>query len=252
MPNSEQNVKLTTIDRESPLPLYYQVKRILLRCITDGEFPVGGVLPSESELQNRYGVSRITIRRVLGDLATEGYVTRRRGRGAFILPHRVQDSSRKLGGLFEDLSSQGFEAQSQILENKWQHAPQNVARELALESDQLVLFVKRLIRVAEGPVSISSGYFKVDRNVTLSDEELITGSIFAVLEQKYGIRLPLGDRTLQAAAASEVEAWLLEIRPGTPVLLSQVTVYDEMGRPAAWFSAVYRGDRYKYRCTLTR
>lgn len=252
MSDDQQHTTAMAIDRSSPVPMYHQLKQILLRSIENGEITAGGALPSEREIQERYGVSRITVRQAMNDLVSGGYIRRESGRGTFVLPRRVQDRSGKLGGLFEDLADQGFDVCTRILKHDRRRAPPDVAQKLGLNQGQRVLFVKRLIRGDDKPISVASGYFKVDRDVTFTVEELVSDSLFVLLERKYGIHWPTADKTLEAVGASEEEAKLLEIRPGTPVLLSKVIVYDAMGKPTAWFRAVYRSDSYKYRCTLNR
>jgi len=234
------------------MPLYHQLKQILQAQMQSGELRAGDALPTEKDLEAKYGVSRVTVRRALSDMATAGLITRKSGRGSFVLPYRVQDASGKLGGLFEDLAEQGFAATSEILECEWKSVPWHIADLLTWDQHELALFFKRLISAGGVPISLASGYFRLGQEFVCSPAELVTESIFSVVERKLGVRWPSADKTLEAVAVSGADARILKIRAGSPVLLSKVTVHDELGRKVAYFEALYRSDRYKFRCTLHR
>lgn len=252
MINDDHIKAFDAIDRSSPVPLYYQLKRILLRHIQNGDIVPGEALPSEVELQQRYGVSRITVRRALSDLASEGYISRQPGRGTFVLQPKLQDRSEKLGGFADDLVAQGFKVESQILEHGRRPAPRGVARKLGVDEGQSLLYMQRLVYANGEPIALATGYFNLGEEIIFTTEELESDSIYPLLERKHGIPLRRADRTLEATVALEHEAQMLHVKPNTPLLLAELIVYDGQGRRVAFVKAVYRGDRYKYYSTLTR
>ncbi len=241
-----------TIDRHSPVPLYYQLKQILLRRILDEKAVPGESIPSEKELQDRYQVSRITVRRAVNDLASEGYVTREPGRGTFVRPAKLQDLSQTLGGFVDDLRSQGFNVGSEILKSGWQLPPPYVVEKLGCGSDE-VYFLKRLL-IADGePIALARGYLRVGRQVVLTPEEMnSTSSVYILLERKYGIQLRRATKTIEATVVCPTDAAVLNAKPNVPMLRSELVVFDDRDQPAAFISCLYRGDRYKYNLTVTR
>jgi len=98
---------MKTLDRKSPVPLYYQLKEIFRSWISDGKFDSDGRFPSESELQERFGVSRMTVRRALSELVHEGFLVREQGRGSFVVKPRVKDELRRLTSFTEDMRLRG-------------------------------------------------------------------------------------------------------------------------------------------------
>jgi len=241
-----------TIDRNSPLPLYYQLKQILLRHIRDGDIIPGEAIPSEKELEEDYGVSRITVRRALGDLASEGYISRQPGRGSFVLQPKLQDRSERLSGFSESLSAQGFEVKWQILQNGMQPAPSSVAQKLGVDEGQPLLYFQRLVYADDEPIMLSTVYVNSGEGITLTREEIDSDSIYPLLERKYSIFAHRADRTIEATIALEDEAQLLHVKPNTPMLGIEHVSHDHKGQRVAFVRALYRGDRYKYYHTITR
>jgi len=239
------------IDRSSPLPLYYQLRQILLKQINDGHFRPGEPIPSEVGLQEQYGVSRITVRRALSGLASEGYLLRQPGKGTFVLRPKLQDRSGRLGGFAADLASRGFKVDSAIVAFGVQPIPPHVARALKLETGHPLLFFRRMVFADDEPIALGTAYCRLSEGITFTKEELATDSIFRLLERKYGIRLLLAERTIEAVVLLPDEAESLEARPGTPALLSRLTAHDSHNRPIVFSRTVYRGDRYRHFCPVS-
>jgi GntR family transcriptional regulator len=240
------------LDPGSPLPLYYQLKHLLLRHIQSGDLAPGEPFPSEKELEERHGVSRITVRRALSDLATEGYISRQAGRGTFVLPPKLQDRSEKLGGFIDDLIAQGFQVRSEILDHSFTSAPLAVAEALDIAADHPVLYFEKLVYADGEPIALALCYFNIREHADLSLNDLNLSSIYPLLEQRYGIVLRRADKTIEATAAREREAHLMRTEPGAPMLLATLLIYDDSGKPSALVKALYRGDRYKYYSSISR
>jgi GntR family transcriptional regulator len=242
---------VNAIDRSSPLPLYYQLKRILLRRIQDGNITPDKAIPSETELQERYGVSRITVRRALSDLASEGYISRQPGRGTFVLRSKLQTPLEKIG-FGDSLVAQGFKVEWQILRYGLQPAPHRVAQKLNVDECQPLLYFQRLVYADDEPIVLAKVYVNIGEEMTFTREEINSGSVYPLLERKYGVSLRHANRTIEATVALEEEARLLHTKVNMPMLLVESIVYDEQDQPIVFVKALCRGDRYKYYCTPTR
>ena len=252
VPAKDQARVESGIDRSSPLPLYYQVKQILLQYIQNGNISPGELLPSEKELEEQYKVSRITVRRALQDLAAEGYIMRQAGRGSFVRQVKLQDRSEKLGGFVDDLVAQGIKVESEILDYGRRPAVSHVAEKLGVESGDKLLYFKRLVRDDGEPLAIATAYFNVGKHVIFTPEELNSDSIFPLLEHKYGIVLRRAEKSIEVTVALEDEAKMLNVKPNAPLMLTELVIYNEQGQSVGFVKALYRGDRYKYYITLTR
>ena len=241
---------MTAITRTGPLPLYYQIKQALLQQIQSGEIGPGDALPSERELEERYVVSRITVRRALSELATEGYISRQAGRGTFVLQRKIEHRTEKIAGIRDDLAAEGFDVGSEIVQCNMRSVPSHVARKLGAKEGQPLLYVQRVVYTDDEPLLMTTGYHNFGEGVTFTREELEEDSVFRLLERKYGIAVSRVDRIIEATLALEHEAELLNVRPKSPLLLAELLVYDARGQPISFMKNLYRGDRYKYRHTV--
>jgi len=238
------------MDRNSPVPLYHQLEEILLQQIQDGAVEPGEALPGEKELEAQYGVSRITVRRALRELAARGFISRQAGRGTFVLPRKVEHHSLGIGGIWDDLAAFGMDVEWTILQCEMQPAPSHIARKLGIEEGQLLFYVQRLVLADGEPFSMTTGYHHFEEGITFTREELEGDSIYRLLESKYGIALGRVERVMEATLALEHEAEQLDVRLNSPMLLVELSVYDRQGRLISFRKNVYRGDRYKYRHTI--
>lgn len=240
---------MTSLERDSALPLYYQLKQILLHQIQSGEVGPGEAFPSEKELEEHYGVSQITVRRALSDLASEGFISRQAGRGTFVLPRKIEHRSDGVAGIRDDLAASDMEVKSKILEFEVRTAPNHIAERLGVDKSHLLLYVRRLVFAGGEPFLITTGYHNLGEGVTFTREELESDSIFRLLERKYGMALSRVERVIEATLALDDEAELLDVRPNSPMLLAELRVYDAQGRPISFMKNIYRGDRYQYQHT---
>lgn len=239
-------IQTAPIDHSSPLPLYFQLEQILLRQIENGEITTSDPFPSEKELQEKYGVSRITVRRALSDLTTKGYLSRQSGRRTLITHPKIQTITAKLGGIFDELSKQGFRVHSRVFEMDRRSPPRKAARILGIPETSTVFYFKRLVYVDGEPIALNYFYLNVVPDITFTREELERGSVFVPLEHRYGIVLRRAKQTIEATMPLEEECQLLGIGANVPVLLVESISCDGQDRPASYGKIVYRGDRYKH------
>jgi GntR family transcriptional regulator len=240
------------LDRSSPLPLYYQLKQILLKHIQSDAINPGDLLPSEKELEEKYGVSQITVRRALQDLTVEGHIVRKAGQGSFVRQTKLEDRSATLGGFVKDLEAQGYKVESQILDHGMRLATAQVAEKLSLEGAKDLFYLKRLVLADDEPIAITTAYLDVELSVSFTADELSSDSIFPLLQQKYGIRLPRAQKSIEVTVTLEDEAELLCVPPNSPAMLTELIVYNERDQRKGFVKTVYRGDRYKYYISVGR
>jgi DNA-binding GntR family transcriptional regulator len=234
------------IYRDRPFPLYYQVKQLLMAEIQKGLYDQDNSFPTEQELQDKYQVSRITVRRALSDLANEGVVSRQPGRGTFLLIPKVYQYLNKVTGAFPDLDSQGYNYESIILKFGLVPIPAIAANKLCLHEGQLVLQLSRLVKINGKPIFVNNGYHNLPDNITFRQEEIETKSIFDLLIHKYGINLR-EDRTIEARLANKGQADLLHVPLNSAILFCDTVYSDHQGNVVSYVKVIYPGDRYKFR-----
>lgn len=243
-----------SIDRSSTLPLYSQIKQILISELKDGERSTAPNL-TEASLIKRFHVSRAPIRQALKELVDEGYVVRQRAKGTF--PVRGVNvrlpPTLELGGLTRYLTEQGLQPRSRITGLARVDTPEEVMEALGLEVPQNVLHIQRVISVKDSPLVWANTYLCTPPDFLPAVDELERiGTVFALIERTIGVSFTRGEQQIWASGATEEEAQALEIKVGDPVLVIVTTMFTSDGHPGGWRRAVHRADDFKYAFGLNR
>jgi len=249
-------VELTSqyaIDKDSPIPYYFQVEQILESNIRSGRWRPEERIPTEEELCRLFMVSRSVIRQALKDLEIRGLVWRAPGKGTFVARPKVQESLiQTLSGFYEDAVAQGRRPTSRILEQKVIPATAELAQLLQLDVGDPVIFINR-VRLLDGePHILSLTHVPFERCPGLVHEDLTKRSLYATLEGKYGLHITHGRRIVEAVIATDEEAALLEIKPGAPLILLRSLSYLADGAPIEYDIGKHRGDRTRFEVELVR
>lgn len=240
----------TDIDRTSYVPLYIQVMDSLQEYIEDGA-SAGEQLPGEPELCRLFDVSRTVIRQALRELEYEGLIVREKGKGTFIAEPKIRESLfQELTGFYQDMAAKGHAPYSQVLKQEEVPASRKIAGYLKLKPGTPVVQIDRLRFVEEEPIVLVSTYLPAARCPGLVDVDLTQQSLYAWLEAACDIDIARGKRYLEAVPANEVEAELLEIKKGAPLLLLDSVSYLADGTPIEYFHALHRGDRSRFEVEL--
>ena len=242
------------IDPDDFLPRYYQLANILRESIAQGKFEAHQPIPSERQLENLYSVSRTTIRQAIALLIRQGFLYREHGRGTFVSPQKLQKGISELTSFTEDMKQRGIAPGQRILEIGYVAPPEQVRQRLELPAScERVLRIERL-RLGDGvPMGLQTSYYVLPEDQTITREELEQyGSIYKMLQEKFHLIPTEADETLEVTLATPREAALLQIPPGSPLLLSERTMYSQFRRVIEFVKILYRGDRYRYIAKLTR
>jgi len=242
------------IDPNDLTPKYYQLAKILRQQIENGDFQPHDAIPSERQLEERYSLSRPTIRQAIDVLSRQGYIYRVHGKGTFVSPPKLQKGMLELTSFSEDMRKRGLKPGHQILEFGYVSPNVKVRRHLEISEDKaMVLQIKRLRFGDDEPIGLQDSYLSLGENKTITREEIEEkGSIYAILQQKFGIFPTEADETLEVTLATKEEADLLNISEGSPLLLNERTLWSQDRKAIEFVRILYRGDRYKYFVRLTR
>jgi GntR family transcriptional regulator len=242
-----------SIDRNSPVPYYYQLKGFLAGEIEEGSYAPGDRLPGEHELCEAFGVSRTVVRQALAELEAQGLVRRYKGRGTFVAPKKVSESLfQSLTGLHEDVTARGGTLRSEVRRLERVPAPDWVAEELGLGEGDDVIVLDRLRFVDGVPWVVVATYLPYSLCPGLLDEDMRDRSLYALLEDGYGVRISHGRRSVEAVAAAAPVARALGIEERDPILLLRSTSYAEDDTPIEHFVAHHRGDLSRFEVNLLR
>jgi GntR family transcriptional regulator len=233
-------------DRQSPMPLYYQLASAIRERIRAGALCPGDQLPAERELAREAGISRMTARQALADLAQSGDVVVRHGVGTFVAAPKLTHDTLHLLGFTEEMERQAGAVSSRVLECAVVVPPAAVAAALALADGAEAVHVVRLRSTQETPLLLETSYVPRAACPGLEDEDFGRQSLYSLLELRYGHRLQSARQTIEAAPASAYESDLLGVAEGASTLVLEGVTTTDSGRPIEWFRAVYRADRVKF------
>jgi GntR family transcriptional regulator len=241
----------TGIDPSLPTPLYHQIFLLLREQIYGGQYPGGSFLPSEPDLSIQFGVSRITAKRALDELAVAGLAVREQGRGTrvCITPHSTSVRG-QIVGLVHSLHANG-RGSVELLEFGDVPAPKHVAAALGLTAGDKVQRAIRIWHGDEGPFSHLTTFVPAWLGRAWTKADLKKKPLIALLERA-GITIGRAEEQITAMLADAVVAPRLVVKPGSPLLRITRTVFDTSNRAVEHLVAVYPPDRYTYSVSLER
>lgn len=236
-----------SVDRTSPVPLYFQLSQQLEAAIERGTLTPGSLLGNEIELAGRLGLSRPTVRQAIQSLVDKGLLVRRRGVGTQVVHSQVKRPL-ELSSLYDDLEAAGQRPATIVLRNAIEPAGAEVAAALGVAEGSDVQLVERL-RYAHGePMArlrnhLPAGLFDCDT------ERLEATGLYRMMRAA-GITLHSARQSVGARAATALEAELLTEATGAPVLTMERTTFDDTGRAVEFGSHIYRASRYAFEFQL--
>ena len=236
-----------TVDRRSPVPLYYQVAQRLEQLIESGELPPGTRLNNEIDLADHLGLSRPTLRRAIEYLVERGFLVRKRGVGTQVVHPKVRRPV-ELSSLYDDLVVSGKHPRTSVLSLRMLPATDAVAHALSIEEGTPVVALERLRYADAEPLAIMRNWIPQGL-VELTPELLERTGLYQVMRAA-GIRLHLASQTIGARVTTAAEARLLRATRREPLLTMQRTTYDDAGRAVEFADHLYRASRYSFEIVL--
>jgi GntR family transcriptional regulator len=242
---------MITINRNSPVPYYAQVKEALQEQIQQGEWQAGDQLPGEPKLCQMFDVSRTVIRQALNELRYEGLIFRKKGVGTFVAEPKISGNLiQKLTGFHKDMVSQGYALVSKVLKQEVVPAKPKVASHLDIQPETSVIELERLRYVQGEPVVLVTTYLPYALCPDVLHEDFSHQSLYAFLETSAGLRIARGQRCIEAVSANEYEARLFGIEEAAPLILLNSVSYLSDGTPLEYYRALHRGDRSRFEVDL--
>ncbi|HEY5583106.1 MAG TPA: GntR family transcriptional regulator [Ruminiclostridium sp.] len=231
------------IDKKSPLPVYFQLKTILLDKIKSGEYPAGSIIPSERELSENLGISRMTARQAINQLATERFLVREKGRGTFV--NDIKFEQRNIMSFSETVKKQGMVPTTRVLEFTEEADCFDVKELLDLGMSQKVFRIKRLRLADETPIAVEEVFIpeKICPDINKLD---LTRSLYNLLKTNYSIDISYIDNKIEAVKASKENRELLKLLSGVPALKISGISYTKEDKKLFYERDIYRADKYNY------
>ena len=243
---------MSAIYRNSPLPRYFQLKEIMRERIRSGEWKPGELIPSERELSEKYGISRMTARQAITELVNEGLFYREQGKGTFVSQRKITQQLIHLTGFTEDIRARGQRPGTKVLSATMQPADEETAEKLRINPGTPIFRLQRLRLADDEPLAIELSQISFKGCEGLLEEDLEHNSLYRLLEAKYGLALMEADQELEAGLTGSEEAQLLKISVASPVLFTRRITYSDRNQPIEYAKAVYCGNKYTFYTHMKR
>jgi GntR family transcriptional regulator len=226
------------------------IETLALRArIAGGEWPPGFQIPTEDQLCETFGVSRITVRQGVQKLETEGLLRRDQGRGTFVRDARLVAGTSGPTSFTEEVLRLGVKAGSKLIDATVAPATERVAQALGIAAGDEVTVLRRL-RLGDGaPMGVQTAHIRLDRAPGLHQAVTDDASLYELLRERYGIAPREANELYRVDSASDEDAAVLGIAAGSPVFVVERTTVDAVGAYEFTVSTM-RGDRYEIRATL--
>jgi len=232
--------------------LYYQLVDVLKKQI-EGSMFSHEKLPSERELEKRYGVSRITVRLALQELEKEGYIYRRHGKGTFVAD--LSKSAADLAGSYsftEQMKALGRKPETIVLSFEQIEAKKKIAQALNISLGESVFEIKRLRLANKEPLMLETSFLPVQPFLSLTKEQMENKPLYDIFFDDFNQKIRLADEEFYASIASKEEAESLQVAIGAPVLHLVRCTYNIKNEVIEYTLSVARADQFHYKIRHVR
>ena len=239
------------IDRSIPVPMYYQLKKIILDLIHDGMLGVDDMIPTEKELSEMFQLSRTTVRQAIMELTQEGYLYRIKSKGTFVSrPKDNQSFIMRLESFDDHIRRLGKKPRTEILSCNVVPMPANVAAVMRCAPKSNAIELLRLRFADNEPVTLTHTYLPYDRCSHLLTENRDLTQMYASMAAQEDTHIVKVVQIMEAVLADTRDAEYLRIRKGAPIQLLNIIGYNRNDVPLEFTYSRFRGDRHKFQCQM--
>lgn len=234
---------MLALDPANLMPRYLQLAAAIQDAITQRVLTSGERLPPERELAEMAGVSRMTARQAIARLEQSGVLDVRHGVGTFVADRTLIYDAVRLQAFSESARATGRTPSTRLLSLISEPAEPDVATPLRLKPGERVITIRRLRLVDNEPLLLETSRLSAMRFAALLDADLERHSLYALLDERFGVQLSHARETVEAAQADDDGA-TLAVAPTDPVLVVSGVAFQGQ-EPVEHFRALYRADRVK-------
>ncbi len=228
------------------IPLYIQIAEKLISRIESGDLSPGEKLPPERCLSEEIGVNRMTLRRALEVLESQGLILRKHGVGTFLAEPKIDRQMDVVYRFTRGIQNRGLTPSANIISIENIMAEPSLANDLALPISSHVYSILRLRSINQEPVMLESYKIPQQRFPGLEHYDLENRSIYDILENEYGVPIMKARQSFEPVNATEFEANLLKINIGEALMLEKRLSFDDQNLPVEYGKDFYRGDRFRF------
>lgn len=232
------------------MPLYQQIVWSIRNDIDEGRYKFDEKIPTEIELSDLYSVSRITVRRAVDELCTEGYLSKKQGKGTYVHKRKIQrrlQQTDDVKSFSEVCRSSGMEPSSRMIKRELIEADKDEIQFLGLQQEDKILHIQRVQSADDCPIQLENNYYPYKQFQFLEQESLDNVSVFSLLSRKYNINVcNTSTTTIEIVLADEYQAKLLKIPFGEPLFYMNCYFIDAEGQPLFIGRQFIVGNRFTF------
>lgn len=241
------------LNKNTPVPLYFQLETLILEEIENGTYPPGSMIPTEKELSQIFNISRTTVRQAIMDLVQKERLYRTKSKGTFVAhPKTSQDFMRTILSYDDDVRAAGKTPSTEVLSFEVVDLPHEIAVEMGQEPGAKAILLYRKRMVDKDPLVRVKTYLPYDLCSFLLEHDFSKESMYAVMSQRPETRVVKLVRTCEARSANSEDTEILGIKRGRPIQYFSSVGYNSDGRIIEYSLARYRGDLSKFRVVISR
>lgn len=237
------------IDKNSSVPIYVQLKKVIKERIENKVYLPGQMIPSEKEFTEKYNISRMTVRQAIADLVNEGILIREKGKGTYVA-RNVIEKQLELQSFSEDMKGRGLVPGSRIIKVEEVKASEEVAEHLKLKENDTVYFINRLRLADNTPMAIEYCYLPCKLFPNLFKYNLENWSLYEILKNDYYLKIGYAEQTIRSVKMHKNEAILILNQEKGFGLLATRILYSMDNVPVEFTKTVYHPERYVYNMIL--
>lgn len=243
--------KENIIDKNIPIPLYFQLKELIISEIKNGSYPSNSMIPTEIEICNYFQISRTTARQAITELVQEHYLYRVKSKGTFVSPSVIkQHFTQKLENFNQEITNLGMVPSTELLDKKIIPATKLVADKLKIAVNEQVIFLYRKRYADKTPIVLVETYLPYTPCCFILEHDLSQESLYDIMSLKDETKIICSNRIIAAVEANSTDAAFLNIKKGKAIQFFESIGYNALQVPLEYSIARYRGDYNQFEVTV--
>lgn len=238
------------VDKSSKIPYYIQIYNVLKDRIDIGIYKENSMLPSENELVEEFGVTRLTVRNSIKRLKDEGKIYTLKGKGSFVNCPKIEQSLFKFYSFGRNYANSSIETQTKVIQAIVENASEEVCQKLGLNNYEKVNTIIRVRKLDGIPLIVETSYTPYKLAHTIINGDLEKLSIYDLLENKFNLKIVNAKEYLDPSITDAYYSKLLLVKKGTPVFITERITYTHDLMPIEYRLSVIRSDRFRFSVEL--